>query len=74
MTTITIEIPQRNLTIIEHLAAGLTKKEIAAIMKLGTRNVERIIYSLLEQYGVKNTTELVAFMIDKGVIKYRKSA
>jgi DNA-binding NarL/FixJ family response regulator len=74
MTTITIEIPQRNLTIIEHLAEGLTKKEIAAIMKLSIKNVERIIYSMLDQYDVKNTTELVAFMIDKGIVKYKKSA
>lgn len=71
-TTITIQIPSLHILILEHLASGLTKKEIAAKMNMSSKNVERIIYSLILQHNCKNSTELVAYMVSVGVIHYKK--
>ena len=72
MTTITIQIPALHLLILEHLASGFTKKEIAAKLCMSNKNVERVVYSLLVQYNCKNSTELVAYMISVGIISYKR--
>lgn len=73
MNTITIQIPPLHILILEHLANGFTKKEIAAKMNMNDRNVERIINLLLFQYNCKNSTELVAYMMSLEIISYKKS-
>jgi DNA-binding NarL/FixJ family response regulator len=73
MSTITIEIPSLHLLILEHLASGLTKKEIAAKLNMGHENVRRIVFSLISTYNCKNSTELVAFMMSAGIISYKRA-
>jgi DNA-binding NarL/FixJ family response regulator len=73
MSTITFEIPQNQLLILEYLASGLTKKEIATRIDTSNKNVERIIYAMIAQYNCKNSTELVAYMVTAGVICYKRA-
>lgn len=72
-TTITIQIPPLHILILQHLAEGLTKKEIASKMNMSNKNIERIVYSLILQYNCKNSTELIAYMLSIGIIEYKRA-
>jgi DNA-binding NarL/FixJ family response regulator len=73
MSTITIQIPARQLEVLDYLASGYTKKEIAHKMNCSFKNIERIVYSMIVQFECKNSTELVAYMVSSGVICYKRA-
>ncbi|TPQ30353.1 DNA-binding response regulator [Bradyrhizobium guangdongense] len=49
----------REAEVLEHLAAGLTNKEIARLMRLSARTVEGYRASILKKASAKNVTDLL---------------
>ncbi|PDT89619.1 DNA-binding response regulator [Bradyrhizobium sp. Y36] len=52
--------------VLEHLAAGLTNKEIARRMHLSARTVEGYRASVLKKAGARNVTDLLRRIFDQG--------
>ncbi|WP_128927788.1 response regulator transcription factor [Bradyrhizobium guangxiense] len=56
----------REVDVLEHLAAGLTNKEIARRMHLSARTVEGYRASILKKAGAKNVTDLLRRIFGQG--------
>ena len=56
----------READVLEHLAAGLTNKEIARRMHLSARTVEGYRASILRKAGARNVTDLLRRIFGKG--------
>ena len=56
----------REVDVLEHLAAGLTNKEIARRMHLSARTVEGYRASILKKAGAKNVTDLLRRIFVQG--------
>lgn len=56
----------REVDVLEHLAAGLTNKEIARRMHLSARTVEGYRASILKKGGAKNVTDLLRRIFGQG--------
>jgi len=52
--------------VLEHLAAGLTNKEIARRMHLSARTVEGYRAGILRKAGAKNVTDLLRRIFGQG--------
>lgn len=52
-------LTSREAEVLEHLAAGLTNKEIARLMRLSARTVEGYRASILKKASAKNVTDLL---------------
>jgi two-component system response regulator FixJ len=56
----------REVDVLEHLAAGLTNKEIARRMHLSARTVEGYRAGILKKAGAKNVTDLLRRIFGQG--------
>jgi len=59
-------LTEREGDVLEHLAAGLTNKEIARRMHLSARTVEGYRASVLKKAGAKNVTDLLRRIFGQG--------
>ena len=59
-------LTEREGDVLEHLAAGLTSKEIARRMHLSARTVEGYRASVLKKAGAKNVTDLLRRIFGQG--------
>jgi DNA-binding NarL/FixJ family response regulator len=67
--TIPIQLSEKQTKIIQLIAAGLTKKEVASIIGTSEKNVGRITYQLIELFNCKNSAGLVNFAWENGILK-----
>ena len=56
----------REVDVLEHLAAGLTNKEIARRMHLSARTIEGYRASILKKAGARNVTDLLRRIFGQG--------
>lgn len=59
-------LTEREADVLEHLAAGLTNKEIARRMHLSARTVEGYRAGILKKAGAKNVTDLLRRIFGQG--------
>lgn len=59
-------LTEREGDVLEHLAAGLTNKEIARRMNLSARTVEGYRASILKKAGARNVTDLLRRIFGQG--------
>jgi DNA-binding NarL/FixJ family response regulator len=64
----TRELSPRQREVLQLLAEGRTMKEIAAILKITPRTVAFHKYSMMEEFGIKSSAELVQFAIKKRIV------
>ena len=63
-----LPLSRRELEVLGLLAQGLSNKEIAGVMWLSDRTVERHITSLYRKIGVARRSEATAFALRHGVV------
>lgn len=63
------KLSERDITIIECLAAGYTDKETAIVLKLSHFRVGQIIYDILHKAGAVNRPQLVSWAYENGILK-----
>jgi DNA-binding NarL/FixJ family response regulator len=63
-----LPLTRREIEVLGLLAQGLSNKEIAGVMWLSYRTVERHVTSLYRKIGVARRSEATAFALRKGVI------
>ncbi|WGD51681.1 response regulator [Bradyrhizobium sp. CB1650] len=61
-------LTERESGVLEHLAVGLTNKEIAGRMQLSARTVEGYRASILRKAGAKNVTDLLRRIFGQGTV------
>lgn len=61
-------LTRRQREVLQLLAEGRTPKETAAILNITMRTVFFHKYQIMEEYGLKNQSDLVMFAIKQGVI------
>jgi len=59
---------QKERQVIELLAEGKVKKEIAKDLGCSLSNIERIVICMRERYHCQNTVQLVAFALANNLI------
>jgi FixJ family two-component response regulator len=59
-------LTEREGDVLEHLAAGLTNKEVARRMNLSARTIEGYRASILRKAGAKNVTDLLRRLFGNG--------
>ncbi|OAF08448.1 DNA-binding response regulator [Bradyrhizobium centrolobii] len=59
-------LTERESEVLEHLAAGLTNKEIARRMQLSARTIEGYRASVLKKAGARNVTDLLRRIFGQG--------
>jgi DNA-binding NarL/FixJ family response regulator len=64
----TRELSPRQREVLQLLAEGRTMKEIAGILKITPRTVAFHKYSMMEEFGIKTSAELVQFAIKKRIV------
>ncbi|MGH7303626.1 MAG: response regulator transcription factor [Candidatus Rokuibacteriota bacterium] len=62
------ELSPRQREVLQLLAEGRTMKEIAAILKITPRTVAFHKYSMMEEFGIKTSAELVQFATRKRIV------
>ena len=62
------ELSPRQREVLQLLAEGRTMKEIAGILKITARTVAFHKYSMMEEFGIKSSAELVQFAIKKRIV------
>jgi DNA-binding NarL/FixJ family response regulator len=62
------ELSLRQREVLQLLAEGRTMKEIAGILKITARTVAFHKYSMMEQFGIKSSAELVQLAIKKRLV------
>lgn len=60
----------RQREVLQLLAEGKSAKETAAILNLSPRTVEFHKYKMMEELGVKTSTELVRFAFKHGIVEH----
>jgi DNA-binding NarL/FixJ family response regulator len=63
-----INLTDREVEIVRYISRGLTSSEIAGILNLSKRSIETFRQRIMKKLQVKNSTELVKTLIDKGLI------
>jgi DNA-binding NarL/FixJ family response regulator len=58
----------RQREVLQLLAEGKSAKEIATLLAISTRTVEFHKYNIMQQLGLKCSTELVHFAIKHGIV------
>ncbi|WGR70663.1 MULTISPECIES: response regulator [unclassified Bradyrhizobium] len=61
-------LTERESDVLEHLAAGLTNKEIARRMQLSARTVEGYRATILRKAGARNVTDLLRRIYGQGTV------
>lgn len=64
-----IDLSEKEVSIIQYMAKGLTACEIASEIHLSKRTVEGIRLSLIEKTNTKNSIDLIVYGIRTGVIE-----
>jgi DNA-binding NarL/FixJ family response regulator len=64
----TRELSPRQREVLQLLAEGRTMKEIAGILKITPRTVAFHKYSMMEEFGIKSSAELVQFAIKRRIV------
>jgi len=64
----TRELSPRQREVLQLLAEGRTMKEVAGILKITPRTVAFHKYSMMEEFGIKSSAELVQFAIKKRIV------
>ena len=64
----TRELSPRQREVLQLLAEGRTMKEIAGILKITPRTVAFHKYSMMEEFGIRSSAELVQFAIKKRIV------
>ena len=57
----------REKSVVQLIAEGLSVKEAAALLGISTRTVEFHKYSMMESLGLKNSAELMRFAVKHGI-------
>lgn len=57
----------RQREVLQLLAEGRSAKEVANILNISTRTVEFHKYTIMENFGLKSTADLVRFAIEHGI-------
>ncbi|WP_054029453.1 response regulator [Desulfatitalea tepidiphila] len=58
-----VALTHRQREVLQLIAEGRTVKEVATILKISTRTVEFHKYTIMENFGLKSTADLVRFAI-----------
>lgn len=59
----------RQREVLQLLAEGRSAKEIASILKISTRTAEFHKYTIMDNFGLKTTADLIRFAIKLGITK-----
>lgn len=63
------KLSERDITIIECVAAGYTDKETAIVLKLSSLRVGQIICDILHKAGAVNRPQLISWAYKNGILK-----
>lgn len=58
----------RQREVLQLFAEGRSAKEVAAILQISTRTVEFHKYTIMENFGLKSTADLVKFALKHGIL------
>ncbi len=64
-----VVLTQKDVSILTQLSDGIPNETIAKKLKISHRTVEGRIGKLLQKFGAKNRTHLIAIAFRSGVIK-----
>ena len=59
----------RELEVIKQIAEGLTSEEIAGILMISKKTVDRHRANILEKLGMRNRVELTRYAIKRGLVE-----
>ena len=62
------KISPRQLEVLQLLSEGKSAKEIASILDISTKTVEFHKYKMMEQLGIKTSSELIKYAVKQGII------
>lgn len=65
----THKLSERDITVVECLAAGYTDKETAIVLNLSQIRVTRIICEILRKTGAVNRPQLINYAYINGILK-----
>jgi DNA-binding NarL/FixJ family response regulator len=63
-----IELSPREIDVIKLICREFTTKEIAALLKLNIKTIEKYREKLLQKTGAKNLAGLVMFAVSRGIV------
>jgi DNA-binding NarL/FixJ family response regulator len=63
-----IDLSDREIEIVRYISKGLTSTEIAHILNLSRRSIDTFRLRMMKKMKVKNATELVKLLIEKGAL------
>ncbi len=67
--TPTDPLTPRELEVIKQIAEGLTSEEIAEILVISKKTVDRHRANILEKLGMRNRVELTRYAIKRGLVE-----
>jgi DNA-binding NarL/FixJ family response regulator len=62
-------LTQREMSVLRHIAAGLTNKQIAPLMQISCETVKEHVQHLLQKIGVTDRTQAAVWAVRKGLIE-----
>lgn len=62
------DLTEREVEVLYHICKGLSNQEIAEVLFLSKRTVDKHRENLLSKTGVKNTAGLVIFAVKNGIV------
>ncbi len=62
-------LTHRELEVLRHVAQGLTKKEIAQVMRLSAKTIDNHSIRLMSKLNIHNRVELARFAIREGLVE-----
>ena len=63
-----IGLSEREIEIVRYISKGLTSTEIAEILNLSTRSIDTFRLRMMKKLQVKNSTELVKTLLERGLL------
>jgi two-component system response regulator NreC len=65
-------LTKREIEILKHIANGTSSREIAYLLSLSNRTVERFRASIMNKLGLRNQAELISYAIRRGFLSIDK--